>query len=212
MPFSKRPYRRIALAVAPIVMAMALWALGERGRVPEPIDPSGGAPAARFAISRHPIYLQKDPEWANEPIGGSNEPLAAVGCVVCSVSMGIAEFGVDIRPDSLTRLLRRHQGFTDRGWLVWDRVFDVTDGRITVDTPNRISHQLIDAALQRGRPVVARILLRDYIQHWVLIVGKDGREYLVKDPLGTGSDLRRLSTYDSQIYSVRVIRHSADDR
>ena len=64
----------------------------------------------------------------------------------------------------------------------------------------------IDAALSNGRPILAKILLYGLVDHWVLIVGKDGKEYLIKDPMGRGRTLDRLSSLDSRIYSIRIVR------
>jgi hypothetical protein len=41
--------------------------------------------------------------------------------------------------------------------------------------------------------------------HWVLLVGREGREYLMKDPLGDGRTLGLLSSYNSNILAVRVV-------
>ena len=41
--------------------------------------------------------------------------------------------------------------------------------------------------------------------HWVLIVGRDGKEYLIKDPLGGQVQLEPLSKLDSSIYAIRII-------
>jgi hypothetical protein len=40
----------------------------------------------------------------------------------------------------------------------------------------------------------------------VLIAGKDGTEYLIKDPLGDGTKLDSLSSYNSNIYAIRIVR------
>lgn len=48
-------------------------------------------------------------------------------------------------------------------------------------------------------------MIRGTVAHWVLIVGKDGSEYLIKDPLDDGKELDTLSSYRSGIYAIRVI-------
>jgi len=39
----------------------------------------------------------------------------------------------------------------------------------------------------------------------VLLVGREGREYLMKDPLGDGKKLGLLSAYHSDILAVRIV-------
>jgi len=45
------------------------------------------------------------------------------------------------------------------------------------------------------------------IPHWVLIVGKDESEYLMRDPLGDGETLGRVSRYNSKIYAIRTLKN-----
>ena len=40
----------------------------------------------------------------------------------------------------------------------------------------------------------------------MLIVGKEGQEYLMRDPLGDGKRLTALSSYESDIYGVRILK------
>ena len=44
------------------------------------------------------------------------------------------------------------------------------------------------------------------VPHWVLIVGKDGREYLVKDPLDSSKTVTRLSMRSEKIEAIRTFR------
>lgn len=43
------------------------------------------------------------------------------------------------------------------------------------------------------------------ITHWVMIVGKNGREYLVMDPLNREKTIVPLSTLSKKIYSIRMV-------
>lgn len=170
------------------------------------IAPRGGASLAHFRLGTAPIYLQTDPRWRTAHLGSTSEPLGSVGCVVCCVSMGIAHHGVAIRPDSLNAALTAADGFTERGWLKWEKVRDVTDGRARVEVPGTLSHAVIDNALRAGCPVLAKVMIRGTIQHWVLIVGKDGLDYVIQDPLGDGVSLDRLDRYGSNIHAIRIVR------
>jgi hypothetical protein len=46
--------------------------------------------------------------------------------------------------------------------------------------------------------------------HWVLVVVKDGDEYLVKDPLYKERSPRRLSEISDRIHSVRILRRRGE--
>jgi hypothetical protein len=64
----------------------------------------------------------------------------------------------------------------------------------------------IETALGEGNPVLVKVLLSSGVQHWVLLVGRDQKDYLMKDPLGDGLHLEPLSTLDSHIIAVRIVR------
>jgi hypothetical protein len=46
-------------------------------------------------------------------------------------------------------------------------------------------------------------------QHWVLLVGRDGHEFLMKDPLDATRSVRPLSSLHSPILAVRVVKRNA---
>ena len=171
-----------------------------------PIPSTGGAMLTITNVSLFPIHLQKDARWADHTIGGSDEPIAAVGCTLCGVSMALAHHGIALPPDRLNARLKRCGGYNERGWLEWTAIPSVTEGRATAVVHAEPSHEVIDSALRRGGCVIAKIMLRDRVQHWVLIVGKRGNEYLVKDPLGTGKELDMLSELAREIHAIRVVK------
>jgi len=45
------------------------------------------------------------------------------------------------------------------------------------------------------------------VQHWVLLVGRDGQEFLMKDPLDEKKTLKPLSSLGSKILAVRVVKN-----
>jgi hypothetical protein len=78
----------------------------------------------------------------------------------------------------------------------------------------------MDSNISRGNPVIVRVRLRGGVTHFVVIAGKDGFDYLVRDPGGgasrglyplreLGSDIEALRFYepiaksDSQVSARR---------
>jgi len=172
---------------------------------PGPIPSSGGE---RFSVTNaavQPVFLQKDPRWAEDTIGGSGESVAAVGCTLCCVSMALAGYGIERPPGVLNEALKQAGGYTDRGWLDWEMVERVAGERVQVRVAHYPSHVEIDRALRDGHCAIVKIMLRGVLQHWVLVVGKRGKEYLVKDPLGTGDRLDKLSALAPEIHSLRLV-------
>lgn len=214
-----RLHRTWLCQALPVIVAMAaLFAAGSCGR-PEPaphgpgigprgIAPRGGEPMKSFSIGSCTHRNQGDPRWGSERLGGSNQSLAAAGCVMCSVSMGLEQFGIAIDPGELTRRVRAAGGFTETGLLDWPAVTKITGGRIEFDIPDAPTHAAIDDALRRHRPVLAKLRLASGVNHWVLITGKDSTEYLMHDPLADAADHDVFSRYGSNILAIRIMRRS----
>lgn len=200
----------IALTVLAILGASAFagwWWLSHRTRGTDArLSPWSGQSVARTTLSPEPMHRQADPRWADETTGGSGEPLRAVGCTLCCVSMALAQHGITLDPAELNRKLKESNGFTEQGWIKWDAVGEATARRARVDVPRQPTHDDIDGALAAGCPVLVKVLLRPGVQHWVLLVGRDQRDYLMKDPLGDGKNLEKLSSLRSDIHAVRIVR------
>lgn len=172
-----------------------------------PIASSGGSDALNVRIEPIPYWLQNDPQWGAETIGGSNERMATAGCTVTCVAMALSSLGYQTNPLQLCRDLKDREGFTGQGYLIWGTVGSVTNHETRIEFP-ALTHGAIEAALLENRPVIAKIMLGGTIPHWVLIVGKDGPEYLVMDPLNGERTLLRLSDRSAKIYAVRVLRQA----
>lgn len=164
-----------------------------------------GGKALDFKPKNPTIYFQKDKKWGSDKIGGSGETLASSGCVVSSVSMGLLEFGIDINPKKLNQKLKEMNGFTSNGWVIWDKIRIITEGKVKVSIPKKANHEVIDNALAKGFPVLAKVYLFGVQQHWVLIVGKKENQYLMKDPLGNGQ-IETMKNLGSDIYAIRILK------
>lgn len=159
-----------------------------------------------------PHYHQRDARWADERIGGFGESMAHVGCTVCSLAMALDYYGAKTTPKELNEFLKANEGYNPRGWLRWNAVDKVSGGKVTMDYLGRPTHAVIDRALQNRQPVLAKVYINAVIPHWVLIVGKDGGEYLMRDPLGAENAIDRVSDYKSKIYAVRILKPAQPNR
>jgi hypothetical protein len=174
--------------------------------VPEPAIASfGGSDSLDVRIDSIPYWLQYDPQWGHETIGGSNESMAEAGCTVTCVAMVLSSFGYQTDPLQLCRDLKARNGFTEDGYVIWSTVESIANRGIAVEFP-ALRHDAIDALLHEGTPVLAKVMLRGTIPHWVLIVGKTGKEFLIIDPLNGQQSRLRLSERSEKIYALRVLR------
>jgi len=153
-----------------------------------------------------PVYKQTDLRWANETIGGSNEKLSAVGCTLCCTAMAYESNNIKIKPNALNSFLKTNKGYTENGWLIWDAIEKFSNDKFKIISSNKPKHNIIDAELINGNPVITKVLISNCISHWVLITGKDGLEYLIHDPLGSETGFDLLSDYESKIYRIRYLK------
>jgi len=207
----KRVSKKFAYWAVVAVVALATfvvwrcWPPPPAKHVAGGLSPWADEAVPRFILAAETIYLQADPQWAHEKIGGSGEELRAVGCTNCCLCMALAQHGIVLNPAELNQKLIQADGYTERGWINWDTLRDISQKRVRIDIPENPTHRDINAALAAGNPILVKILYRPGVLHWVLLVGRDGREYLMKDPLGDGKNVGVLSAYHSDILSVRIV-------
>jgi hypothetical protein len=188
-----------------VLALAAIWARrGLRERL-QAISSKGGE-AMTVGVMMTPHYLQRDSRWADETVGGTGERLARVGCTVCSLAMALDHYGIKTTPKELNSFLKQNGGYTPRGWLKWDSVPGFTGGKVTMDYIGRPSFERIDGALKANQPVIVKVFIKGIIPHWVLIVGKEQSEYLMRDPLGDGKTVQPLSKYGSRVYAIRILK------
>jgi hypothetical protein len=168
------------------------------------VIPSVNGTPLQVAVLSTPHFLQTDPNWSKEQIGGSGETLSKVGCTICCVAMVLHGYGVSLGPRELNEELKRADGYTANGLLKWDSIVRITNGRVLPSYIGAPDAEKIDSALKNGHPIIAKVMLRNVVQHWVLIVGKEGTEYLVRDPLRP--EITRLSAVAANIYAIRILK------
>lgn len=202
----KRFFVVSALALVLLGIAVFAWALLRPQVSPGAIAVRGGEPLNIQVTKTLPHFCQKDATWSAERIGGSGESIGAVGCTLCCVGMAFDHFDIaENDPGSLNATLIENGGYTERGWIRWNSVGKASGNRVRVQVHNGPSHEQIDADLLSGRLVLAKFYLPLGIPHWVLICGKKGDDYLIKDPALSTPGLIRFSTRADSIVSTRTL-------
>ncbi len=175
------------------------WAV--RGK----IEPSGGRYYDRRVELPVPLFRQGDERWRHDPLGRTPASLGAEGCAVASAAMVLASYGFDLDPGRLNRFLTTHpQGYTPQGWLYWEAAADYEPGKVRKAYEDLPSYELIDGQLARGNPVIVRLRLPSGTTHFVVIAGKQGYDYLTRDPgAGATKGLYPLREFGSLIEALR---------
>jgi len=174
-----------------------------------PLSPRGGRYFFHRVALPVPSFRQGDEKWSDDPLGGveENGTVGGEGCAVAAVAMVFKFYGIDTDPQQLNWFLTSVGGYTDRGWVYWDRAAWFAPERVRHVYEDLPSYQLIDSNLAGGNPIIVRVRLPGGVTHFVVIAGKQGFDYLVRDPGGgatkglyplreLGSDIEALRFYE----------------
>ncbi|MEI6416288.1 MAG: C39 family peptidase [Verrucomicrobiota bacterium] len=178
--FIRRWPRSLALILA-VALLMTAW-FWKR-----PISGVGGLPIlGRIEIPVTPFF-QEDPRWAAEVLGASPcDTLGSAGCAVTSAAMVLASYGVMVDPKALNQYLIAHNGYEGDSWIKWEVAAEYPPGVAEHRYEDLPSYGLIDWNLLCGNPVIVRIRRATGNTHFMVIVGKQGFNYLIRDPAAQG--------------------------
>jgi len=143
-------------------------------------------------------YNQRDANWGNLALNGTQYDLASDGCLVASMAMVMTHYGYrDVTPITINSNPDNFAAYYPAYLLYTINVSGVTASRKTA---------AIDATLATGNPVVVGLKVYGGTHFVVLISGKKGN-YLMRDPyLANGKDLSFSSHYSvSEIYSISKV-------
>ncbi|MBL8045744.1 MAG: hypothetical protein JNL09_04340 [Anaerolineales bacterium] len=134
---------------------------------------------------------QNDPRWQNDLLGfatDGNSTIGKFGCLLTSLAMTANALGADETPATLNEKMKAVQAFQGP-WVRAHQIGAAVPGLRVArnvecrDVPAPLAD--IDATLAASRPV---IVLVDYSpdpgvqDHWIVIYGKQGGDYLIRDP------------------------------
>jgi len=144
-----------------------------------------------MAFTPNPLS-QRDPGWKDEPLGfDSTITIGSDGCALTCLAMLVNGYSFNETPATLNQKLKAlgpDAGFMG-GLIVWGsltRVFPgvVYQGIILWENPPAAIAS-IDASLDAGQPVIVEIDRSPspgLQNHWVVLYGKQGDDYLMLDP------------------------------
>jgi len=128
-------------------------------------------------------FSQKDPRWARQTMGGSNETLEREGCLVTATAMALVNLGYETDPHHLNASLKSVGGYTDTGGLIWAGVERVTRGQIRARYYTDVSDEIMDGCLADNYYPLVQYKLPSGLDHWVMVAGRAAQRIYIRDPL-----------------------------
>lgn len=191
-----------AVLLVALVLGGIAWAWPRK-----PIASRGGVYLPWRLELKVPGYAQGDPRWGGDALGETPATLRAEGCAVASAAMVLASYGIDVDPGRLNRFLTRNEGYVGSGWLVWEKAAEFVPGRCEKAYEDDPSFARIDWNLLRGNPVIVRVKISPTTNHFVVIAGKEGFDYLIRDPgRGAKKGMYPLARLAPGIQALRYYR------
>jgi len=206
---ARRILSLLVLVLAAGCAAAAFWLSGWMEK--RPLAPSGGLFVPGEILVPGPHFLQFDSKWGGDMLGPTTDSLSTVGCAVASAAMVLAGYGIDTDPGRLnTFLATTKDGYTPEGWLYWEKAALVDPAfaaKLLPHYEDRPSFCLIDCNLLRGNPVIIRLRYANGTTHFMVVCGKRGWDYLVRDP-GPGGvrGVYPLKDFGGPIEALRFYR------
>jgi len=191
----------VALAVIAISLLVLHWT--SRGK----IAPSGGRYFFHRVELPVPQLFQGDEKWAGDYLAATPGTIGGEGCAITSIAMIFQYYGIDTDPQRLNWFLDTNGGYTPEGWVYWEKAAEIAPGRVKHIYEDLPSYYLIDSNLARGNPVIVKLKLPGGITHFVVIAGKDGWDYLIRDPgYGGMKGVYPLKDLGSDILGLRFYK------
>jgi hypothetical protein len=211
-PKRRKLWRLFALVLALLFLGIVAVAVvcGMRWSATRKISPSGGLYFVRRVELPVPQFRQSDPKWHLDHLGNTDGTLGAEGCAVTSAAMVLKSYGIDTDPQRLNNYLTGNEGYVGNGWLVWEKAAELSGGSVEKAYEDLPSYWLIDSNLLHGNPVIVRIRFPSGITHFVVVCGKEGYDYLIRDPgAGAAKGVYPLREIAHEIEALRFYRNNA---
>ena len=198
--------RRLSFIIVLLVLLVGIIGIYIDWTWKRKLSPCGGRYFFHRVELAVPLFRQGDERWSDDPLGGipDNGTLGGQGCAVAAAAMVLKFYGIDTDPQQLNWFLTSVDGYTESGWVYWERAAWLSPNRVRHVYEDLPSFWLIDSNLARGNPVIVRVRLGGGVTHFVVVAGKDGFDYLVRDPgAGAAKGFYPLRELHSDIEALR---------
>ena len=191
----------LAVFLLVVVLSASIWCVQwtAKGK----ITASGGLYFFTTSVLPVPAFAQDDPIWQDDPLGPSDDTVGSAGCALTSAAMVMTYYGFDTDPRRLNDYLTTHRGYTPEGWIYWEQAAAISHGKVQKAYEDAPSYALVDENLLWGNPVIVRLHLASGMTHFVVVVGKSGWNYLIRDPAAKDHGVFPLYVRSNEVTGLR---------
>jgi peptidoglycan hydrolase CwlO-like protein len=143
--------------------------IGSVGKYPKPKD---------NLASTSWYYSQRDSRWGNKRIGNSSSLMKDYGCAITSVAMVFKKKSAGTDPGKMCR-----EKIFYYDLIKWPSTWSPGISLASSVGHGNIKWSTIDAEIKKGNPVIVYIgKTNGRGGHYVVVTGKDSKDYIVHDP------------------------------
>jgi peptidoglycan hydrolase CwlO-like protein len=165
-------------------------------------------PPSKNQASTAWYFSQRDSRWGSQRIGNSKSLMKDYGCAVTAVAMAFKKQGANITPGTLAK-----QKIFEYDLIRWPGSWSPSIKLASSVGHGNISWSKIDSQIKNGSPVIVYIKKTNGRGgHYVVVTGKDAKDYIVHDPyfganlyLGTSKALVGKIGTDSKTVTDQMI-------
>jgi hypothetical protein len=119
-------------------------------------------------------YNQRDSQWGNMFLGGTNYRMKDSGCFITSVAMLATHSGKSVKPGDIAQL---SAAITSAGYLKWS--FNVNGINVSISP----SPDSLDSELAAGHPVMVELSFSNTSdKHYIILKSGSNGNYIMNDP------------------------------
>lgn len=123
-------------------------------------------------------FSQRDSRWGNKTIGNSRTLMKDYGCAVTAVSMVFRNYGSSTDPGKMAK-----EPIFSYDLIKWPGSWSPDIDLVSSVSHGNISWSTIDSHLKKNHPVIVYIKkTNNGGGHYVVVTGKDDKDYIVHDP------------------------------
>ena len=150
-------------------------------------------------------YLQDDPEWSADKLGNSNTNMDRAGCLVACIATVLDYCGLKYTPQEVNRVFGENGVFTETGQVIWMNIHTAVPG-IDYLYDRVFTATTMETLLDEGMLPIIKVKYKGTgAQHWVVVIGSDGTDFLVMDPRNQSKTPLKLSMHGNRAYAYRTL-------
>jgi len=164
-------------------------------------------PSRVIAPAAVTYYLQNDPRWSADKIGASSSAMGGTGCLIASIATALDYYGIKYTPGQLNKIFTDNGVLDGSGQVIWMNIKNAVPS-IDYKYSRVFDSGTIANLLDNNLLPIIEVKYKGFgfgVYHWVVVIGSDGKDFLIMDPLNQSKTPIKLSEHGGRALAYRVL-------